>query len=412
MIIRILISLIISFISVAVYCQVPETGFDDSTDSDKKTFKNSQFNQFADSLLGTSKQILVLGIKSQYRDFVDSAMVFINNNHASYPGNGYYVVAFSGNSTSKNIKVKIDHPEYYILDTLISRSAIKDSRIVLELKPKFKITLRGRVYTANTPLENVDVDILFLEDTLRVKTRDCYYDAEDYWNCLYHGMFKQDISVENPHDSVKVILHKPGYITQHYYIKFDEYNGQILNFRLDFDNYLPKVYRHNLSLKFTFPIISESNWFAGFCYLYTLKLNKFNRLALGAEGAIFVKDYQYTYATFNGAENAEVDTSYLLGFAGPSAVFWITNPQLRKFSLYTGASYSYMFSNSSMIFQPFIGGRMFIDLNKAISFDVRYLKYDLDVLNYNFNPYGKLESYMKTENYEDIMISIGLHIGF
>ena len=412
MIVRIFIPIIFSFFSVLVYSQIPETGFANVVDSDVKTFNNIQFNQVADSILSAKDNMLVLGLKSQYRDFIDSAEVKIDNYPCEYSANGLYLIGLPANNTGRNIKVRINHPDYYPLDTLLSQTAIKNSRVILELKPKYKITLRGRVYTANTPLENVNVDILYSSDTIKLKTLDCFYDAEDFWNCLYHGMFKQDIVLENTKDSIKIVLHKPGYTTQYYYIKLNEYNGQVINFRLNFDSYLPRVYRHNLSLKLTIPIISESNWFAGFSYLYTLKLNKFNRLALGAEGAIFVKDYKYSYETFTGAENAEADTSYLLGFAGPTAVFWITNPQLRKFSLYAGASYSYFFNNSSMNFQPFVGGRMFIDLNKAISFDIRYMNFDYDVLNYNFNPYGKLESYIKTESYEKILISIGLHIGF
>lgn len=414
MFLRLLISFIVAFFSFSVYSQNPITGFDEDGEFEEEIFNTANFNKSADSLLkAANNDVIVLGLKSQYRDYIDSAEVFVNNNKGKDLGKGLYLITKSVTNLGSQLKVIVDHPDYYSIDTLLNKGDIKNARIILELKPKFKITLRGRIYTANTPLENVNVEVTYKTDTFRLATRECFYDSEGYWNCLYHGMFKQDITIIDPNDSIKILLYKPGYRTVYSYIKLDEYSGQILNFKLSFDSYLPRIYRNNLSLKFTFPLLSESNWFVGFNYLYTLKLSTFNRLALGVEGAILMKDYQYSYQTFNGAEEAVVDTTYLIGFAGPTAVFWLTNPQFRKFSLYTGASYAYMFSNSTMNFQPFIGGRMFVDMNKAISFDVRYMSYDLDVVNYKFNEFGISERYIVTEEFsKELMISIGLHIGF
>ena len=406
------ILLLITFFSVAVVAQ-NNIGFEFTNNKDIRLFDEQNFDRIADSLKAIQKNVFVIGLKSEYRDYIDSADIKIQSKGLFKNYNkGIYILTDTNLLTQENIHFSIIHPEYYKLDTIIKKSQIKDNRLVLELKPKYKITIRGRVYSANTPLEGVDVLVIHKKDSFKLRTRECFYDSEEYWNCLYHGMFKQNIISENPNDSVKIILKRAGYKSNSYTIKISDYSGQILAFRMDFDEFLPEAYRNTLALKFTFPLLSNSNWYAGFSYLYSLNFNKFNRIALGVEGSILMKNYRDEFATFDGANDAVLDTTYLIGFLGPSVVVWITNPILRKYSLYGGCSYAYMFTNSSFNLQPFLGGRFFIDLNKAVSFDVRYISYDMDVVNYEFNQYGNALKSIVNESFEDLMISIGLQIGF
>lgn len=399
------------------YCQDTGTGFSSLSDSTIKTdFDETRFNLLADSLKGEKESYVVIGLKSEYRDYVDSAIISVSRqNNLVSPieiGSGIYILSINLVSQMQPINISVSHPDYYTFDTALIISNSSD-RFIFQLKPKYKISLRGRIYSGNIPLEDVDVQIIHKHDTFQLISRECFYDAEDYWNCLYHGMFKQDITTENPEDSIYIFITKKGYQESATAFKFNEYYGQVLPLRMQYSDYLPQLYRNNLALKFTFPVFSESNWFAGFSYLYTLKLQNFNRLALGAEGSILIKNHTEEFETFDGAETAVVDTSYLLAFSGPTCVLWVTNPQIRNYSLYLGSTYSYLFNTKVFGIQPFIGGRFYVDLNKAISFDVRYLNYDLDIVKYEFNPYGNATRRIEKMSFNNkIMISLGLHIGF
>ncbi|MCG8698707.1 MAG: hypothetical protein MI922_11700 [Bacteroidales bacterium] len=393
------------------------TGFGDNSDTIRRVlFDELHFYQFADSILKNKQNQLVFALRSPFGEFIDTKEIKVEvngkENNIKSHGENYFTVPINP-GTNNSVKIEVNNVDYHLFKTQIEVSGKNDLVHHFVLKPKFKITLRGRVYAGNMPLEDVDVKVVHNNDTIFLKTRNCYYDTEDYWNCLYHGMYKCSITTEEVSDSIYVHLSKIGYQDATFAIKFDEYDGDILNMKIAYSKLLPSIYRNNVALKFTFPLISNDNWYAGFNYLYSLKLNTFERLALGLEGAILIKNHTEEYATFNGSDNARADTSYLLAFAGPSAVLWLTNPLIRNYSVYLGSSYVYLFNSGNMSFQPFLGGRFFVDLNKAISFDIRYLNYELDVVKYSFNPYGdalRTTETIKLQN--QVLISLGLHIGF
>ena len=408
----------ISSILLLLNCwgQDSETGFNNQPGTDSKgSFNKVLFYTIADSIRSIHPSAFLLGARSSFREHVSDIdlKITVNGNPSSISriDKGYFII--HDLKIGSQVNISTTHREYYDSDTLITIKNMEDYTSIITLNPKFKITLRGRVYSGNIPVEDVDVKIIHGTDSFNLKTLSCYYDNEDYWNCLYHGMFKYDIATENTTDSIYIFLSKNGYKNTTYAVKFDEYSGDIIPLKIRYDGLLPKLYHNNIALKLTFPLISEKNWFAGFSYLYSLKLHKFNRLALGAEGSILIKNQVEEFPTLNGLDNAKADTSYLIGFAGPTAVVWITNPLIRNYSVYLGSTYAYMFNSETFSFQPFIGGRFFVDLNKAISFDLRYLSYELDVVKYTFNPYGAAIRTIERESLKNqIMISVGLHIGF
>ena len=52
------------------------------------------------------------------------------------------------------------------------------------------------------PLEGVDVEIRHGMEKYTMQTKGCYYDKDNYWNCLYDGMFKMELTTTDPGDSI------------------------------------------------------------------------------------------------------------------------------------------------------------------------------------------------------------------
>jgi hypothetical protein len=310
------------------------------------------------------------------------------------------------------IELEFKHPEFHIIDTSIVISSSFTPKLNIQLIPKYKISLRGRVFAGNIPIQGVKVQINLMDKTYQLETRGCYYDSEKYWNCLYDGMFKQDLILDNSTDSIKLVFEKSGMKPLAFGMVLSDYSGDIINVKMKYASKLSVQPNNCLNLKLTFPFLSiENNWFVDLAYYRMLKGKFLNRFSIGLDANLLLTPISVSHHTF-GENTATFDTSYFTGTVGPSVLFWIVKPENRYFSTYAGLTAGIGLENGDFSVQPFLGTRVFIDFNKAISLELRQISYDIDVVHYTFNPYGNAFKSSVTEEFMDYLLSVGIQIIF
>jgi hypothetical protein len=137
-------------------------------------------------------------------------------------------------------------------------------------------------------------------------------------------------------------------------------------------------------------------------------------LFAGIETNLIVHRERDNIEVFEGISNTTAISTYnFTGMAGPTLRFLITDPKRRYFSTYVGATEYISFDNGEPVFQPILGTRYFIDLNKSVSIEARYLEYTIKKDEYVFNPYGDaIKSGQRDKTLGKTIISLGLQIVF
>ncbi len=319
---------------------------------------------------------------------------------------------------AKTLHIKSVESDYHQVDTLISWQSVNNQPLILWLQPRFKIVLRGRTIVGTLPSEGIEVEIIHKEDTMSTFTQSCYTDDEDYWNCLYNGMFIQEVVFDNPSDTVTINLSKPGLNDKSLTFTCGEYDGTVLQIKMKYKTDLPKVYRHNLLLKVGLPV--NKCWMISLNYKQILNIGDFKRLGIGAETGMIMTQVEKEIPTFpnlnSGADSADIitttDTSYISSYISPDIFFWLTNPQNRKFATYIGLEIPYVLNQNKFYFHPYFGSRVYLDMNKALFAEIRYLSFDLDVVNYKFNPYGEATRNTINEPFHKLYFNVGLMVSF
>lgn len=387
-------------------------------DSSQATFyTQQQVEYYLQSIHHKPDEFLIGGyISSIFHESVDSVKIVLwVDDHITdsvFSDNGvfYFILKDIGSI----IDLSIAHPDFHPVDTTILFPESGTTTLVyVDMQPKYKILLRGRVYAGNMPLEGVKVTITHIDEVYRLSTLGCYYDKEDYWNCLFDGMFKINLSAENPLDSIYIQLSKEGMKTYNTGMTINEYSGGIMDFKMKYENTLPVVPLNNLNFKLSLPILSfKDDWYVGLSYYHLLNASRLRRIALGIDANMYITNVSVTHNTFSGLEPSVVDSTYISAFAGPSLMVWLISPEIRKFSTYAGCTFAYNFSKPALVFQPYAGSRIFLDMNKAVSFEIRYCEYLTDVVQYVFNPYGSAFSYDVERTFQKIHVNLGIQITF
>jgi hypothetical protein len=372
-----------------------------------------------DSFVGSQKPekgIIIGGyISSIFHETIDSAKIkwTINGGESSEVQCRNGLFYFTENIDKGVIDITVSHPDYHPIDTTILIGNSQVYILSLALEPRYKILLRGRVYTGNIPLEGVNVEIRHLSESYKMKTIGCYFDSDDYWNCLYNGMFKFSIITDNPDDSIQIILNKEGLKKHVHGMTIHEYQGEIMNLTMHYENKLPKVPFNNLNLKLGFPFMSiNSEWFVSLSYYRLINKQSLRRFAYGMEGNMYVSNISVTHNTFPGLDEAQEDSSYIDGFIGPSVLFWLLPPERRYFSTFAGVTLALNLNGMIPSLQPFLGTRFFLDMNKAISLELRYCEFNRDIVHYTFNPYGNADHYIESDKLTKFHVNIGIQIAF
>ena len=328
-----------------------------------------------------------------------------------YTHNGLFNIILK--ERGKLIDLSLTNPDYHTKDTSLLFPESGITPLYFMIAPKYKILLRGRVFAGNVPLEGVDVKINLEDKVYQLTTLGCYYDKENYWNCLFNGMFKLNLITTNPDDSIYIELSKKGMRTYKTGMKVNEYSGEIMNLKMKYEKNLPKVPYNNLNFKLSFPVLSlNDEWFIGLSYYRLINNQKLRRIAYGIEANTYITTVSVIHNTFSGLEPSTVDSTYISTFVGPSALLWLIPPEKRKFSTYAGCTFAYNFNKPALVFQPFFGTRYFLDINKAISFEIRYCEYKADVVNYTFNPYGSAYTYNVERTFSNLHASLGIQVVF
>ncbi len=314
--------------------------------------------------------------------------------------------------SGQKINLMFINNEYKVHDTTyIYSGQDKHSLFKVKLTPKYKILVKGRILAGNMAIENVDVTITHNNKTYKLKTLGCYYDDEDYWNCLYQGMFKHEVVTEDPNDSVFLHFSKPGFKSQEHKFRFADYSGELIKYKMKYADSVPGLPFNKFSLKLAYPLSRESGWFLDMSYYRLFKIGELSRLAAGIDISVLTLREIVDQSTFSGLETS-FDTTYINGLAGPSLLFYLTKPNLRRFNTYVGSTFAFTFSRAEFVYQPFAGVRFFLDMNKSISVDIRYLAYHFDAKRYRFNYLGSANRYTINKSDERLIVNLGLQICF
>jgi hypothetical protein len=409
------------FFAVTGFSQVDvsetEVGF---TNSDSTFISGrlsaAEIREYINSIDNKSNAGIIGGyIESIYHESIDSAnvKVFIEGEQTNEIITDHGLYYFLHDHPGKLVDIEISHPDFHTFDTAFIITDEQSSIWSFQLSPKYKILLRGRVFAGKMPLKDVDVSVLFEGNKFTIRTKGCYYDDEDYWNCLYDGMFKKDLTAEDASDSIQIFLSKPGMKPLMYGMRFNEYTGEIMNFKMKYSSDLPYVPQNNLNLKLGFPFLSsDKDWFVSLSYYRLINQTSLRRFGIGVEGNMFLSTITVSHETLPGRDVANYDSSYVFGFIGPSALFWILKPEKRYFSTYAGCSFTFKTDNGRFVPQPFIGSRIFLDINKAVSFELRYAEFNSEITNYNFNLHGNASRYKVTDKFRKINFNLGIQVVF
>jgi hypothetical protein len=356
-------------------------------------------------------------VASVFHELVDSALISVDIDGIPVENirttKGLFVVRAPAPGKESLLDIRVTHPDFHAYDTSFVFSGNEPLILNIKINPKHKILLRGRVYAGNIPLEGVNVEIMHEGKKYFLKTRGCFYDDEDYWNCLFDGMFKQELIAENPEDSIQLLLTSTGMKPYSMRMKFSDYSGEVMHIKMKYAPKIPEMPVSNLNLKLAFPFAtSDNDWFVAISYYRLLNAGNLKRVALGLDASMYVSTVNTTYPTLPGLEPSTSDSSYITGFIGPSLLVWVISPDRRKFSTYAGCTFSIQLSETQFVIQPFIGTRYFLDINKAVNLEIRYSEYDRDVIHYEFNPYGNITKYAVSEHFVKFHVNLGVQIIF
>ncbi len=407
-----------------LFCQT-NTGFDQQSLDPGEIYQVPDIDQmdlFLESLINEHGQDILTGYSySVFAEPVsDAGLEYSVSGDVFYPlkcdATGKFFIQLKEELPPK-VHIRSTDKNYHPFDTLVNLSGNKN-HIAVELSPRHKIVIRGRVYIGSLAAENIDVDIIHLADTFRLKTLGCYLDNEDYWNCLYRGMFKQPIIFDTPEDSVKVTVRKNGFLQYNKSLSVSGYDGTVLPLKLEYDRFLVKFPKHNLSLKFVPPVFNL--WLFGIDYTYTPKIGNFSRIGIGFESAMLISNIESKLNTSPDAQPLPdsilqknyFDSTYNFGYFMPHLTFWLTNPERRAYSLYTGIGAPFTIPGNKIYLQPYLGGRFYLDINKAFLFEIKYLTYDLEVKNYYFNLSGNATEKIENQHFNKLVFALGLQISF
>ncbi len=416
-------TIVLLFLTGIGFCQVNENMVDLGFDR-KDTIQNAQpltLDQIQEYILsrGTNLQEIIIGgqVSSIFHEIVDDAVIYIHIENqyldSVRTNNGLFYLPIPLSDREQLIDISILHPDFHPYDTSFVTTLNKPVTLNMIMVPKHKILLRGRVFAGNLPIEGADVEIISENNTYHVQTLGCFYDQEGYWNCLFDGMFKKELTANDPSDSIKMIFTSKGMKPLHAGMIVNEYNGEVMQIKMKYTSKLPEMPSNNLNLKLAFPFTtSDHDWFVDISYYRALNKTNLKRIALGVDGNMYVSTISVSYPTLPGLEPAASDSSYITGFVGPSVLFWILSPDRRRFSTYTGCTFSIQLNDPQFVLQPFIGTRYFLDINKALSFEFRYAEYDRYVTHYEFNPYGNASRYSVSEHFVKFHFNLGIQIVF
>ncbi len=350
---------------------------------------------------------------------VDKVKIIIRTNgkiiDSVYTTNGLYRFELSDQNDGKVIDLSATHPEYHPLDTAFVWNPNDSLIYMFFLNPRLRILLRGRIYAGSLPVEDVGINIRHNKDVFQTKTMNCYTDNEKFWNCLYLGMFKQEIITDDPTDSIFILANKEGMKPLKVCMTFGEYKGNIMNLKLKYASRLARESYNEIGLQIGFPFTNNKHdWYMDFTYYRILNLTNFKRLAYGLDGNLIISTLTDRYKTFPGLGLASTDNTYLSFLLGPSFRIWLLNPDRRYFATYAGCNLAFDFNNEFKFKpQPFIGTRVMLDNNKALNLEIRYVSYNLDVVHYSFYAYGIPDKYTeKDKQFDELLTNIGLQILF
>jgi hypothetical protein len=358
-------------------------------------------------------------IENVFHENVDSVMVVaIANEYSTQTysdSKGLFAIELPVQSAIpvKSIRLSFLRYDYYTHDTIIfMNDQDYAEKLNIILKPKYKILLKGRLFAGNTLLEDANVSIRYRNESRHLRTMKCYTDEENYWNCLYLGMFKTEIVAENPQDSIYLSFSKPGFRSQSYKLRFADYSGDVLKFRMKYADTIPDLPHSNLNLKLTYPMGKNPGWFLGLSFYSRMNNKMLNRFRPGMEISLSSYKRSTSLNTLPGTPETRFDTIYTKFFIGPSFLFYLTKPDIRRFSTYIGSTFSIALDGGEFVMQPFLGTRYFIDMRRAICMDLRYISYSLSAKNYSFTYVGNATSSNEKINVKRILINIGVQIYF
>jgi hypothetical protein len=319
---------------------------------------------------------------------------------------------------SSLIRISLAAANYHSFDTIIEWNNYLNSPLILKIEPRYKISIRGRAFAGSLPVEEAKVEIIHNCDTFRTQTLSCYIDNENYWNCLYLGMFKHSLVFDRPEDTVYIAVSKEGFRTSILSFRCDSYDGTVLPIKLRYSKLLPQLYQNNIHLKISPPFLK--NWMVSINYEHLLKIGNSKRVGFGLEGSMLISNITTNLSTFRNISDlpdtsyytAKFDSSYISTMLSPQVFFLVNNPQRRNFAVYSGMCFPYNFNEKKIQLQAFAGTSFYLDLNKALVIECRYISYGLDVAHYTFNAYGNATRYTLYESFNKIIINLGLKISF
>ena len=394
-----------------------DTGFEgNDTTLSHATVSNEEIMEFIDTSKFPKGNIPAGGaILSIFHETVDSAAIRLMidgvSQEVEYSREGFFIMP--GIQANKLIDITVVHPDYHNFDTSFVPVTQQPIAMRISLTPKYKILLRGRVFAGNVPIAGAEVDVTYREKTYHLKTLDCYYDEEDFWNCLYHGMFKISITAEDPQDSVFFTIRSSGMRPMEYGMRISEYQGDIMEFSLRYQSKLPQIPVNDISLKLSFPFMSVQNdWFVDLSYFRLLNAEALRRFAIGLNVNMFITTVSVEHDVLQGLSQGRYDSSYVSVTLGPAVQFWIFPPERRNFGTYAGCAFNWHTGSTEFSIQPYLGTRFFLDLNKAVSLEIRYATLNESIVHYDFNYYGNAYSYRVDEKLEKLHVNLGLQIVF
>lgn len=366
------------------------------------------------------KVVVITGtVKNTYHEFIDSVLVTAKIREAVKDSttneSGLFILKLPciSNRQTEYIHLSFFRYDYKPFDTTIVFSkSVNPENITVELIPRYKILLKGRLYAGHLPLEDANVEIGFGDRILHMKTLKCYRDDENYWNCLYLGMFKTELVTDNPEDSIKLSFSKPGFKSQTNMLKFADYSGDLLRFKLRYADTIPDLPGNILCFKLTYPTGKNSGWFIGLSFYGNLNPACLNRVKPGIDITMSSHRRSESLVTLPGASAESYDTIYTDFFIGPSVLFYITKPYIKRFSTYAGATFSFNLGSAQFVLQPFLGTRYFIDMRRSVNLDFRYISYHVNVSDYSFSFAGNAIESNQNIKVERILVNLGVQINF
>ena len=223
-------------------------------------------------------------------------------------------------------------------------------------------------------------------------------------------MFKQAITFENPDDLLLISFEKDGFQDKTISMTMADYDGTVLSLRLRYAHDLVKFPKHNIAIKFGHTF--QKTWSVGINYIYQLQIGNFKRLGIGVDGAMLSNNITTQHSTFDNLSLAEAETYYPVGMVGPLINFSVTKPTNRLLNVYAGVVVPYMFPQERIAFHPYVAGKYYLDLNKAVFWEVKYIDYTINEAKYEFNPYGYAYQEELPQDYQKLLFSLGLLVSF